>query len=92
MWRGGLAYDQSPVKTEYRTARLPDADRTWLTGGGQYKMSDSLKLDFGAAYIWVKNASINTPNDAVSKASSGVLNGNYNSNTVILSGQATWSF
>ena len=92
LWRGGLAYDQSPVKTEYRTARLPDADRTWLTVGGQYKMSNAVKFDFGAAYIWVKSASINMPSDAVNSAKYGVLNGHYNSNTVILSGQATWSF
>ena len=31
--RAGVAFDQSPVQTADRTPRLPDADRTWLTGG-----------------------------------------------------------
>ena len=29
--RGGVAYDQSPVRDAERTPRLPDNDRTWLT-------------------------------------------------------------
>ena len=28
MWRGGLAFDQSPVRTASRTPRLPNGDRT----------------------------------------------------------------
>lgn len=91
-WRGGLAYDQSPVKDEFRTARLPDADRTWLTGGAQYKMSNAFKLDFGAAYIWVKNATINNNGGDPTGASYGVLKGHYDSSTWILSAQGTWSF
>jgi long-chain fatty acid transport protein len=91
-WRGGLAFDKSPVQDEFRTARLPDADRTWLTGGGQYKMSETFKFDFGAGYIWVKGATINNNNGDPTGQSYGVLKGQYDSNTVILSGQATWSF
>lgn len=92
MWRGGLAFDQSPVQDEFRTARLPDSDRTWLTAGGQYKMDEKFKFDFGAAYIWVKDATINNNGGDATGASYGVLKGNYSSNTVIVSGQATWSF
>ncbi len=91
-WRGGLAYDQSPVQSAYRTPRLPDADRTWLTGGGQYKMNNRFKFDFGAAYLWVKDGSINAPADAAGQAASGLLNGNYSGKPWILSGQGTWSF
>ena len=29
--RAGLAYDQSPVDDAFRTPRIPDEDRTWLT-------------------------------------------------------------
>jgi long-chain fatty acid transport protein len=92
MWRGGLAYDQSPVQSAYRTPRLPDADRTWLTGGGQYKINHGFKFDFGAAYLWVKDGSINTPADAAGQAAYGLLNGKYTGRTWILSGQGTWSF
>ena len=90
MFRGGLAYDKSPVQTAYRTPRLPDADHTWLTGGVQYKMNPQLALDFGAAYLWVKTPTIDS--NAGSTAAFARLNGNYSSNVVILSGQVTYSF
>lgn len=90
MFRGGLATDKSPVQTAFMTPRLPDADRTWLTGGVQYKMNPQLVLDFGAAYVWVKTPKIDS--NAGNTAAFGRLLGDYSSNTVILSGQATYSF
>jgi long-chain fatty acid transport protein len=87
--RGGLAFDQSPVQDAYRTARLPDNDRTWLTAGAQYSMAPNMKVDFGAAYVWVKKATINADG---SSSGAGVLNGHYNANTVIVSGQLNYAF
>ena len=43
----GLAYDESPVPQQYRTARLPDNNRLWLSAGLQYASSERLKIDFG---------------------------------------------
>ena len=76
--RGGLAFDQSPVKTADRTPRLPDADRTWLAAGARYKANPNLTLDVGAAYLWVKKASISKNGDPPSAAANGLLNGGYN--------------
>jgi len=97
MFRGGLAYDQSPVQDAYRTVRLPDADRTWLTLGAQYRFSPTLWLDVGAAYIWVRSASIDDIGSSnlgipPSAAQSGRVNGSYDSSTVILSAQLTYAF
>jgi long-chain fatty acid transport protein len=95
--RMGLAYDQSPVQEADRTPRLPDSDRTWLSGGVQYKWGKDWKFDLGATYIWVSNGNINNGgNDPAtnlpSPASYGLVNGSYSNNVVIVSGQATWSF
>ncbi|HSW21830.1 MAG TPA: outer membrane protein transport protein, partial [Burkholderiaceae bacterium] len=94
MFRGGLAYDNSPVQTAYLTPRLPDADRTWLTGGLQYKANPKLAFDFGAAYVWVKTPTIdsNPSGTPAVTAAYGRLKGNYSSNVVILSGQVAYSF
>lgn len=92
VFRGGLAFDQSPVLTAFRTPRLPDADRTWLTAGLQYTANPKLKLDFGAAYIFVKKATISANGNPASTAANALLNGHYNSNTVIVSAQANYSF
>jgi len=93
LFRGGLAFDQSPVEAVDRTPRLPDGDRTWLTAGAQYKFDRKLQVEFGAGYVWVKNGSINKSGDPPNVLANGLLNGNYkNGNTVILSAQAVYAF
>ena len=87
-WRGGLAYDQSPVRDAFRTPRLPDHDRVWLTAGAQFQPARDWRFDLGAAYIWVRKASI----DADGGSAAGRLRGHYDSNTMILSAQATWTY
>ena len=73
--RAGVAYDQSPVNDIDRSARLPDNDRTWLTVGGRYKYSTALNFDVGAAYICVKDGSINNSGNPASIAANGLING-----------------
>jgi long-chain fatty acid transport protein len=97
MFRGGVAYDQSPVQDAYRTVRLPDADRTWLTLGAQYRFNPSLWLDVGAAYLWVRSASIDdigstNLGNPPSAAQNGRVNGSYDNSTVVLSAQLTYAF
>jgi long-chain fatty acid transport protein len=93
MARVGFALDQSPVSDAYRTVRIPDADRTWLSVGGQYKASKASSLDFGYAHLFVKGASLNQ--NAVANADlagKGYLVGNYSNSVDILSVQYTHSF
>ena len=90
MFRGGIAWDQSPVNTADRTPRLPDDDRWWLSVGAQYKHSNNLKFDAGFTYIFVDNAQINQ--NAGSTAANGLINGDYKSNVVIFSMQGTYTF
>ena len=92
MVRGGLAYDESPVQATYRTPRLPDNDRTWLTAGGQYRFANGVTLDFGAAYIWVAEGSISKNGDPPNTALNGLLSGRYSGDTVVLSGQLKMEF
>jgi long-chain fatty acid transport protein len=91
-WRGGVAYDQSPVQTAYRTPRLPDADKTWLSAGFQYTANPKLKWDFGAAYLFVNKADINTNGHPPSTPTYGLLKGRYNADTLILSAQVNYTF
>lgn len=90
--RGGVAVDQSPVSAPWRTARLPDADRTWLAAGGQYQFGGGMTLDVGAAYVWVKKGSIDQSGDPPNVPAYGRLDGSYRSHTVILSGQLVYAF
>jgi long-chain fatty acid transport protein len=93
--RVGLAYDQSPVSDAFRTARVPDSDRTWLSLGSQYKTGKGNVLDFGYAHLFVKNATVNRNLggvDAHSTALYAQLAGSYASSADILSVQYTYGF
>ncbi len=58
-WRTGIAKDNSPVRNEHRTFRIPDADRVWVSVGGSYKLDKSQSIDFGYAYLQGKKVDIN---------------------------------
>ncbi len=61
--RFGLAYDDSAVRKDYRTPRIPDSRRVWYSTGASYKYSDN--LTFNAAYTFIKaeEAEIDLGND-----------------------------
>jgi long-chain fatty acid transport protein len=86
-WRAGVAYDETPVEDAYRTPRIPDESRTWIALGGQYRLSGKSALDFGYAYLFVEDASINS-----AVAGAGTLLGNYDNSVNILSAQYTYAF
>lgn len=89
--RVGAAYDQTPVSDAYRTARIPDNNRTWLTFGGQYKVSAASKLDFGYAHLFVKDTPI-AQNQNTATSANGNLVGTYSSSIDILSVQYAYNF
>lgn len=56
----GIAYDQTPIKGEAtRLVSMPDNDRLWLSVGAQWKVAKDSTMDFGMAYLHVKDAKIN---------------------------------
>lgn len=84
--RGGVAYDETPVSTAFRTARIPDQDRTWLAFGAQYRLSPKSLIDVGYTHIFVKNARIDEVRGGVT------LSGQYKASVDILSAQLTHTF
>jgi long-chain fatty acid transport protein len=84
--RGGLAYDETPVSDAFRTARIPDENRTWLAFGAQYRLSDKSMLDVGYAHLFIEDARINKKEGVVT------LSGTYESSVDILSAQWTLDF
>lgn len=90
MWklRGGIAYDQTPVKDEFRTPRIPDNNRTWLALGAQYKPSQKEAWDFGYAHLFVRDSSINKAEPPVG----GTLVGSYSNDVNLLSVQYSRAF
>ncbi|MFC5272209.1 OmpP1/FadL family transporter [Adhaeribacter terreus] len=60
-FRGGLFYDETPVRDEYISPELPDGSRIGLTAGLSYKLSERFELD--AAYLFEKVAERNSVAD-----------------------------
>lgn len=58
--RLGLAYDQSAVRYQHRTPRVPDSDRIWYSAGLGYKYSENLSFDAAYTYISAHDAVMNT--------------------------------
>jgi long-chain fatty acid transport protein len=88
--RFGLAYDQTPVpNAEYRLTSLPDNDRTWFSTGVQWKPEKNMALDFGVAYLYLKDADINNDQRLQGR---GLVRGSYDDSCWLIGGQASMTF
>lgn len=87
--RAGVAYDQEAVNDQFRTARIPGNDRTWLSIGAQYKFSETSVVDFGYSHLFIKDASID---DNQTATLNGRVKGQYDGDVNILSLQYTHNF
>ncbi|TEA74794.1 porin [Allopusillimonas soli] len=87
--RGGIAWDQSPVRdAEHRPTSLPDNDRYWVSVGARYNFSERASIDVGYAHLFVKDTDINN-NAGPSK---GTVRGDYSSNANIVGVQVSYRF
>ncbi|MET0497159.1 MAG: outer membrane protein transport protein [Steroidobacteraceae bacterium] len=86
--RAGVAYDETPVPTATRTARLPDADRKWLAVGTQWAVSPQLVIDAGYARLFSKDSRIDQ--NAGSTLANGLIGGEQQSSVNIVSAQFSY--
>lgn len=56
--RAGTMFDRTPTNSQFLTTRVPDGDRTWLTGGATWNVSNRLALNLSYAHIFVAKADI----------------------------------
>jgi len=54
----GIAKDFSPVNNDYRSARIPADDRTWLTFGGHYQPNNKWSIDFATGVMFMKESTV----------------------------------
>ncbi|WP_436893068.1 long-chain fatty acid transporter FadL [Siccibacter turicensis] len=50
-FRGGIAFDDSPVPADKRSISIPDQDRLWLSAGTTYAFNDNASVDVGVSYM-----------------------------------------
>ncbi len=86
--RAGFAYDESPAGSPLTaTARLPDADRKWLSVGASYAFTDRMQADFGYSHLFVSDSRIQRTGPA-----NNVLIGGYEADADIISLQFNYKF
>ena len=57
-FRAGTAWDQSPTPSNsFRTNRIPDSDRIWLSAGASYAIGNH-QIDFGYAYLFMMHGRV----------------------------------
>jgi long-chain fatty acid transport protein len=90
--RAGLAYDESPVNGDYRTARIPGNDRKWISFGAGYQMSPASKFDIGYSHLFISDVKIDDDQTSATPLGNGRLKGEYEGSVDILSVQYTHNF
>ena len=92
--RAGLATDQGAVEDAYRTPRIPDGDRTWISGGLSYAFSRAFGVDFAYTHITVKDGplALQAGNYGSPDFFRGNLNGTFKNSIDILAVAARFSF
>ena len=86
-FKAGLAYEQTPVPDAYRTPRIPDANRTWVSLGTAWSPSKATTVDLGVTRIICKPVSMdllsgNTP--ASPNYYKGNLSGTYDVGATVI--------
>ncbi|WP_049766699.1 OmpP1/FadL family transporter [Rhodospirillum centenum] len=85
--RVGAAHDGRAAQGEYRTPRIPDEERTWLTAGLSWQPLESLTVDAGYAHLFVADATVNQTTGTGNR-----LTGHFESNVDIISVAARYRF
>lgn len=89
--RTGVAYDESAVSEEHRTATIPETDRLWLSLGAGYQWSEQLNIDAGFTYIFAKDARMHE-SDALADAAGGSFEGEVTGSIWLIGVQANYTF
>jgi long-chain fatty acid transport protein len=57
--RVGMAFDSTPTVDAFRSSRVPDGDRTWLSAGTTIRLRDGLNVRFSYAHVFVTAEPVN---------------------------------
>jgi len=91
-FKGGAAWDQSPVNDVYRTVRLPDEDRYWVSIGAKYRFNNKFSVDLGYAHLFVNDTSINQTRTQFNSTFTTTVRGDYEASVDLFSLQLTYTF
>ncbi len=90
--RFGVAYEKGAVGNEYRTPRIPDANRTWYSAGLEYKYNEKLTFNVGYTHIVADDSKVNLRGDHFGDERRDGISAEYNNKIHIVAGSITYNF
>jgi long-chain fatty acid transport protein len=84
-FRTGIAYDETPIPNEFRTARILGTDRKWVSIGASYTVSDEFIVDGAYTHMFMSDPTINEAD-----SNGYVLAGKYDSGVDMVGLQLRW--
>ena len=92
--RGGVAWDPTPVQNSYRTPRIADNDRFWLSIGATWRPTPNWAISGAYSHLFANNDSVNLTDLGPGTVNylKGSLSGIYNVSVDIVSAQVTYRF
>jgi long-chain fatty acid transport protein len=82
--RGGVAFDETPVKDKYRTPRIPDENRYWLSLGAGWEPLPWVGVDAAFTYILLEDSEVDLAAADTGSTFRGNLEADYESDIILL--------
>ncbi|WP_214000884.1 outer membrane protein transport protein [Arsukibacterium sp.] len=57
--KAGVAFDENPIASAHKTARIPTDDRLWLTVGANWQFTEQLTMDVAYGYLFTGDVAVN---------------------------------
>ncbi|WP_119459846.1 outer membrane protein transport protein [Rhodospirillaceae bacterium SYSU D60014] len=94
--RGGFQYEETPTTDpSFRSTRVPDGDRYYVTAGASYAFSDNFSVDFAYAHVFVKDGRIDRTDtyfDGTGLDTSVTTSATYEGGFDVVAVKGVWSF
>ncbi len=92
--RGGVAWDPTPVQNAYRTPRIADNDRFWVSVGATWRPTPNWAISGAYSHLFANNDTVNLTDLGPGTANQfkGNLMATYNVSVDIVSAQVTYKF
>ena len=92
--RGGVAFDQSPVRNAtYRLNTLPDGNRIWFSVGAKYAFNQHHSIDVAYSHIHINDTVVRSASaDGTTVDSKGASSARFNNYANILGVQYNYKF
>lgn len=90
--RVGVARDETPISTRFRTPRIPGNDRTWLSLGVGFEPFDNVGIDLAYTHIFIDGSRVRLRAADAENAARGNLDARYESDIDMLALSARISF